>query len=385
MVRVASDYAWCFLFAPALLLYLTILMGTVNHYAADGFIASDITFVPTGRTLFTKGTPIEILASGFQWTEGPLWIDGSDAGSGHLLFSDTILNQIWRYDRGNGIFTVGQSLFINESGCATNTSRCAEVFEPGSNGIARVPFTLTADLAVCQHGDRAVSILFENGTRTVIANRYKGLKLNSPNDLVWSRDGHLYFTDPPYGMYDSVAQCDLLGEELGFYGVYMVHRNDVEDALRTGLPTENVILLDNSLSRPNGIAFSPNFRTLYVANSDSTDPIWVAFDVDDKTGLVQNRRVFADARDVQEEGEHYSASSFPDGFKVSEEGVIVSSAPGGIFLLMPDGQLLSKIKISEKVSNVAFGGDGYLYVTSTAYVLRIKTSMKGSNQYSPRW
>jgi gluconolactonase len=381
MNGLSREYAWCMLFIPALAMYVSILTGTVNNYDFDSILPLDISFGPSGRVLFAKGTPVEILGTGFGWSEGPLWVEDSDGGSGHLVFSDTITNQIWRHDQGNGIFTLGKSLHIEESGCASNVSWCEEVFEPGSNGITRYPMASAADLVVCQHGERAITMLFENGTRKVIADTYKGKKLNSPNDLIWSSDNNLYFTDPPYGLFDRASKSTILDEQIGHYGVYMILKKDIETALRTGVPTDNVILLDSSLSRPNGLAFSPDFGTLYVSNSDSTEPVWLAFDVDRTTGIIRNRKVLVDARVYKGEIEEYSAASFPDGFKVSSDGIIVTSAPGGLFLLLPDGNLLAKIAISRLVSNVAFGSDGYLYVTASDAVLRIRTTMTGSNEY----
>ncbi|CAM9149512.1 unnamed protein product [Ectocarpus fasciculatus] len=371
----SHENSWCVLFVPALLCYLAILTSTVNNRAVDGVIASDI-FSESGRLLFAKNTAIEVLATGLEWSEGPLWVDDAEAGAGYLVFSDTITNKIWKYDEGNGLFTIGKSLYINESGCSVNETHCAEVFEPGSNGITRYPGSDVVDLVLCQHGERAITMIYGNGTRKVIADRYKGKKLNSPNDVVWSDENNLYFTDPPYGLYDKETMSELVNEEIGHYGVYMIRKEDVETALRTGVPTENVVLLDNSLSRPNGIAFSPDYRHMYVANSDSTNPIWLVFDVDRKSGLLKNRRVLADATEFMDESEEHSAISFPDGLKVSSDGIIVSSAPGGIFLLSPGGSLIQKIKIPRRVSNVAFGADGYLFVTAQDAVLRIKSALE---------
>lgn len=372
---ISHDSAWFLLFVPALLSYIAILTQSSNSHRVDGSIPEDIKS-PSGRILIPKGTKIEVLASGFEWSEGPAWIDDPGGGNGFLVFSDTIANRVWRYDQGNGIFTVGKSLYIDRSGCSVDQGWCERVFEPGSNGIARLPWSVAAvDLVLCQHGERAISLLFQNGTQRFIATHYQGKRLNSPNDLVWSKEGDLYFTDPPYGLYDKTTRSELLSQEIGHYGIYMIHSKDVEAAIRTGIPTDNLILLDKSLTRPNGIALSPDERTLYVSNSDSANPVWIAFDRDRSGGLVQNRRIFANALDFKEDGEEYSGDSFPDGFKVSNDGIIVSSGPMGVYLILPHGKLLAKIKIPRKVSNVAFGRDGFMYVTAQDVVLRIQTAL----------
>ena len=370
-----DENIWCLLFAPTLILYLAVLTGTVNHVSVAEWVPSDIISDVTNQVLFPKDTPIELLTDGLEWAEGPLWVEDESSAGGHLLFSDTISNKIWRYDWGNGLFTLGKSLYVNQSGCSLNDTHCVEVLEPGSNGITKHPVSSdAADLVVCQHGDRAITLIYENGIRKIIANEYNGKKLNSPNDLAWGPNNNLYFTDPPYGLYDRTTRSELLDEQIGFYGVYMIRKEDIDIALQTGKPTPNVILLDNSLSRPNGIAFSTDFKKLYVSNSDSMHPVWMSFDVDNESGLVGNRKILADARDYMEESEQ---GLFPDGFKVSSEGIIVSSAPGGIYLISPSGVLLGKIPISNRnVANVAFGGDGYLYITATDAVMRVRTGMK---------
>jgi gluconolactonase len=207
---------------------------------------------------------LEVLATGFKWTEGPLWVPGVEV-SGYLVFSDTRRNKIYRWEEGSGPITIGVSRYVDRSGCRFDAEACKALIEPGSNGL-----TLQAKpggegegglLVLCEHGDRRVSRIETNGEKTSLATHHNGKRLNSPNDAIFSREGHLYFTDPSYGF---VNLEDDTNREQDFNGIYMV-RNKVLANLTHGSPgpVEAELLVSN-MTRPNGLAFSPDGSLLYV-------------------------------------------------------------------------------------------------------------------------
>src|SRR5262245_42137040 len=195
-------------------------------------------------------TKIEKIADDLQWSEGPLW----DRTRKTLLFSDIPRNVVMQWHADKGV-----SRFLESSGytgAAPFTGR-----EPGSNGLT---FDLQGRLTLCQHGDRRVARREADGTMVPLAPQYEGKRLNSPNDLVFHRDGSLYFTDPPYGLPGTFNDP---GKELGFQGVYRVAKDG------------KITLLTKELTAPNGLAFTPDYKTLYVANSQKEKPIWMAYAV----------------------------------------------------------------------------------------------------------
>jgi gluconolactonase len=227
--------------------------------------------------------------------------------------------------------------------------------EPGSNG-------LTVDgqgrLVLCEHGDRRVSRLEPQGGKLTLADQFDGKRLNSPNDVVVKSNGDVYFTDPPYGLpklWDSPLR------ELDFCGVYRISARD-----------RKVTLLSKDLNRPNGLAFSPDEKTLYVANSDKR-AIWMAYPVLDD-GTLGPGRVFADVSAMM--GQRKGA---PDGMKVDREGNLWATGPGGVLVIAPDGTLLGRIDTGEATANCAWGDDGStLYITADMYLCRVKTTTRGA-------
>ena len=364
------DFAWCWCFLPALIGFFSLLGAYLN---AKPQLGGFKVYEDSLKSLVVS--PIEVIASGMNWTEGPLWIDDESKSQHYLLFSDTEQNRIWRYDEGKGFFSVGKSVRIPNSGCKINSTICEALAEPGSNGLVRLYADLNsgADLVVCQHGERAVSALLENGTRILLATHYEGKRLNSPNDLAWSNEGHLYFTDPTYGLY-SRSRDVMLDRELDFSGVFMIHRDDVKNSLKTGKPTENLKLITDEFNLPNGITFSPGFIKAYVSNSDPKNAYWKVFDVSED-GTFTNGRVFFNATELIERGHKGN----PDGMKVDSRGNLFASGPGGVLIFNPDGKLLGRLHTGNKtVSNVAFGSNGVLYMTATDSILRVKTSAKAA-------
>lgn len=292
------------------------------------------------NTIIAPGTSVEIIAEGFDWTEGPLWVEGVG-----LLFCDIPPNKIYKWTEQDG-----HELFLYPSGYTGTTPRGGEI---GSNGLLLDP---EGYLVLCQHGDRRIARLksaFSNPVpdyETIIDN-YQGSKLNSPNDACFDRNGNLYFTDPPYGL---EKRMDDPSKELNFQGVF---RYSVGGELE---------LLTDELSRPNGIAFSPDEQTLYVANSDPDKAIWMAYNLD-STGMIADGEVFHDATDLVG-----SEAGLPDGLKVDKHGNIFASGPGGIWIFGTDGKVLGKIKTGQATSNCAFGeGETALFITADMYVMKV--------------
>lgn len=298
---------------------------------------------PAFDELVPRHARIEVLASGFEWAEGPLWMRDGE----HLLFSDIPRNSIFKWSEADGL-----SLWMKPSGYTGVEDYGAE---PGSNGLTLDP---SGQLVLCEHGDRRVSRLTRGGGKVTLADRYLGRRLNSPNDVVFKSDGSLYFTDPPYGLPN---RGDDPLRELDFCGVYRL------------TPDGELALLHAELSRPNGLAFSPDERTLYVANSDPDHAIWKSFPVLDDGGLGDGV-VFADVTDLVG-----AVPGLPDGMKVDCRGNVFATAPGGVHVYRPDGRLLGRIDTGIATANCAWGNDGRtLYLASDMYLCRIRTSTLGA-------
>jgi gluconolactonase len=292
-------------------------------------------------SIIAPGAKVEIIAEGFDWCEGPLWIESEKM----LLFSDVPQNIVYKWTEEKG-----KEIYLTPSGYTDSIKRPGEM---GSNGLLLDP---AGHLVLCQHGNRQMARM--NAALTdpkpefiSIANNYKGKKFNSPNDAVYNSNGELFFTDPPYGL---EKLLDDPKKEIPFQGVYKVKKNG------------EIILLTDSLTRPNGIAFLPGEKTLVVANSDPEKPFWYAFDILDDA--LTNARIFHSAA-----GADSSAKGLPDGLKVDKKGNVFATGPGGLWVFNKEGKLLGKIKFTEAASNCAFSPDERtLYITNDMYLLRIK-------------
>ena len=297
---------------------------------------------PALHSILPAAAKIEKLAAGFQWTEGPVWLRNGQA----LLFSDIPRNTVYRWKEGMGI-----TEFLKPSGYTGSVPRGGEV---GANGLT---LDLGQRLVLCQQGDRRVARLEKDGTFTVLAEYYKNRRFNSPNDLVYRRNGDLYFTDPPYGL--EKRNEDPL-KELVFNGVYRLSRSGQLD------------LLTRDLTFPNGLAFSPDEKTLYVAVSDPAKPVVMAYDVK-PDGTIANGRVFFDVSPLTKD-----RPGLPDGMKVDGKGNVFTTGPGGVLILSPKGKHLGTILTGQPTANCAWGDDGsMLYITSNTNLLRVKTVTKG--------
>ena len=326
--------------AGALLLLVCSACRAPEARAARELVGSVERLDPALDSLVAPDARYEVLATGFQWSEGPVW----RAKQGDVLFSDVPANTIYRWTDSTGL-----SVFLRPAGFTTPNPPGREL---GSNGL-----TLDARgaLVMADHGNRQVARLDEeNFTKLTIAARYGGKRLNSPNDVAYHSNGDLYFTDPPYGLRGLDADS---AKEQPHNGVYRV------------TPSGEVTLLTSELSFPNGIAFSPDERTLYVANSDPKRPVWMAYDVQ-ADGSVANGRVHFDAIALVNAGK----KGVPDGLKVDRAGHLFATGPGGVLVISPAGKHLGTIETGQPTANCAFGdADGRtLYVTANDRLLRVK-------------
>ncbi|MFB3829777.1 MAG: SMP-30/gluconolactonase/LRE family protein [Bryobacteraceae bacterium] len=274
------------------------------------------------------GAQVEKLAGDFGFTEGPLWMRG-----GFLIFSDIPKQVIRRW----------------------NPDGAVSVFRESSNGANGLALDREGRVVACEQLGRRLVRYERDGKLTVLAERYEGKHLNSPNDVVCRSDGSLYFTDPPYGLPKQDADP---AKELAFNGVYRLAKGKLQ-------------LLHKELTRPNGIAFSPDEKVLYVANSDGKRKIWMRFDVR-RDGALANGSVFYDATSV-------TAPGGPDGMKVDTAGNLYCTGPGGIWIFSPAARHLGTIQFPETPANCAWGGtDGKtLYVTARTGLYRIRLNIAG--------
>ena len=305
---------------------------------------------PALDALVPEGAPIEKLAEGFTWAEGPVWMTD---GGGALLFSDVPNNVIHRWK--DGVLTD----YVRPGGYTGKEPRKGNL---GPNGLA---FDAGGHLIVCQHGDRRVSRVQEDKSFVPLAEAFEGKRFNSPNDVVVRSNGDIYFTDPAYGFEGAPPTWK---HELPFSGVFRRK------------PDGAVSLLTKELSFPNGIAFSPDEKILYVSNSDPDRAIWMAYDVTPDGGLA-NGRLFFDATSFVKAGK----KGLPDGLKIDEHGNLFAGGPGGVLVFTPAGKLLGTIVTTEPTANVAFGPDGSptgaaLYMTAHDKLCRIHLATRAASR-----
>ena len=293
---------------------------------------------PAFDALVSKGARIEKVATGFTFTEGPLW-----RPQNVLWFSDV---------PGNVVRSVSPSgdvkiLIQNAGGIAS----------PGPGALIG-PNAMVADkdgaILLCQHGARRIVRVAPDMTMTPVIEKFEGHRLNSPNDMVYRSDGALYFTDPPYGL---AKQNDDPAKELKFNGVFLYKGGKLKAIVK-------------DLNLPNGIALSPDEKTLYVSNSDEKKRSWMRYDVA-ADGTVSNGRLFFDLANAKEQG-------IPDGMKVDSQGNIYAAGPEGIWVFSPGGRHIGTIQPGETAANVAWGDDGKsLYITASTSVYRIRVNVPG--------
>ena len=313
--------------------------NTLNFPSLGRIIRED----PRLDELIPPDAKLEVLASGFEWSEGPVWLPGEKA----LLFSDIPNNAVIIWREG-----IGAKVYLKPAGY---TGVAEYGGEPGSNGLTLDP---SGRLVSCEHGDRRISVLEREGGKRTLVDSYMGKRLNSPNDATYKSNGDLYFTDPPYGL---PKNWEDPRRELDWCGVYRLSADG------------KLTLLTKEMTRPNGIAFSPDEKTLYVAQSDPKRAIWMSFPVQ-ADGTIGQGKVFADVTDMV--GGH---KGLPDGLKVDAKGNLFATGPGGVHIYAPDGKRLGRIETGEATANVAWGDDGStLYITADMYLCRVRTKTRGA-------
>jgi len=295
---------------------------------------------PAMDQIVSRDVQIEKLGGGFTFTEGPVWFK-----EGYLLFSDIVDNVIRKWTPDGKVVE-----FRRPSGY-DGTDAPAGAFI-GSNGLT---IDKEGRLLICEHGNRRITRLEKDGKLTVVVDKYNGKRLNSPNDQVFKSDGTLYFSDPPYGL---TGQDKDPKKELPFNGLFRLKNGKVD-------------LLYKELTRPNGLAFSPDEKFLYVCNSDPARKIWMRFPVK-PDGTLGTGKVLYDVTGQKESG-------LPDGMKIDTKGYLYCTGPGGIWVLSPEGKHLGTIQPPETAANCAFGDeDGRaLYITARTGLYRVKVNTPG--------
>ena len=297
---------------------------------------------PAINDIIASDAELEILAEGFDWSEGPVWVNSLNA----LLFSDIPPNEvrIWQENQED-------SVYLKPSGYTGAIDREGE---PGSNGLLINPDNR---LVLCQHGDRRIAIIDAplddpEPNFITLVDSYQGKRLNSPNDACYDNQGNLYFTDPPYGLQQGENDP---AKELDFQGVFLL-KNDGE-----------LILLTDTLTRPNGIGLLPDEKHLIVANSDPKKAFWTIYEVLEN-GEITNGKLFFDATEMVGQ-----AKGLPDGLTIRDDGVVFATGPGGVWVFSSEGKHLGTINTGQATSNCTLGPDQKtLYMTADMYLMRVR-------------
>lgn len=297
--------------------------------------------------LIASDAQIEKLGEGFIWSEGPAWVSEEN----YLLFTDVPGNTLYKWTEKEGV-----SVFLKPSGFAGEDNSFLR--EGGANGLS---LDNEGHLILCDSGNRALASLdLSTMTKTVLVDRYQGKRFNSPNDVAIHNSGDMYFTDPPYGL---KGLNDSPHKELDFNGVYRLSRDG------------DLALLTDNFTFPNGIALSPDEKTLYITQSDPEKPILMAFDLMEDGGIA-NGRILFDFSTLAKQGK----PGLPDGMAIDVHGNLFVTGPGGVHVLSPDGVLLGTIATGKAIANCAFGNDGsVLYLTSDMMLCRVQMKTRGMN------
>lgn len=296
---------------------------------------------PAIDSVISNEITVDVIGTGYKWSEGPLWIESEKM----LLFTDVPTNTIYKWTAEKGA-----EVYLTPSGYTGTIPRAGE---PGANGLA---LDDEGNLILCQHGDRRIAMMNTpvgkpSADFTTLSDKYNGKRLNSPNDVVFN-NYDFYFTDPPYGLIKNMKDSS---KEIPFQGVYRITSKG-----------ETVLLID-SISRPNGLAFSPDGKKLYVASSDPDKARWYQYEMNDSMQIVSGKIL----HDATEQAK--TEKGLPDGLKVDHNGNIFGTGPGGIWIFNPAGKLIGKIKLTEPASNCGLSADEKsLFVTNNMNVIKIQ-------------
>jgi gluconolactonase len=300
---------------------------------------------PAMDAIVPKDWKVEKLAEGFGWAEGPIWVRKGR----YLLFTDVPGNKMWKWSEKGGL-----EKFLDPSGAANPDP--AVWREAGANGIAIYD---RKSIVFADTGSRVIQKLdLRSKKKTALASTFEGKKFSSPNDVAKTRAGVLFFTDPPYGFkkFDAAPE-----KEQPFNGVYRMGKDGT------------VSVVEKELHRPNGVALSPDERTLYVTQSEPSKAIVMAYSLDE-AGNVTGKKLFHDFTDLVSA----AAPGLPDGLTVASDGTVFTSGPGGILVLSKDGKRLGRISDGKATANCKFGDDGRtLYLTSHSMLARIRLNVTG--------
>jgi gluconolactonase len=316
---------------------VTIIYGCKSQPERIGYVEK---LDPALDQVIDAEAEVEIIAEGFEWTEGPLWL----VKEGMLLFCDIPANTIYKWTPSKG-----KEVYLTPSGYTSTLKRGGEI---GSNGLL---LDNQGRLVLCQHGDRRIArmnapLSSPKPDFTTLADRYNGKRFDSPNDAVITSNGDIYFTDPPYGLEKNAEDKN---KEAPYQGVYKLSADG------------RLTLLIDSITRPNGIAFLPGEKQLIIANSDPAKPHWYIYDLADNDSLT-NGRIFYNAT-----GAGKQQPGLPDGLKTDKEGIVYATGPGGVWIFDKTGKLLGKIRVNALTSNCAISDDRVLYITADMYVLKV--------------
>lgn len=321
-------------------LFLLLASCSTREYPTTGSV---LRLSPQLDRIIAPGALPEILAEGFEWSEGPLWL----ADQEKVIFSDIPNNSIFEWSEKEGL-----NLYLKPSGYTDTTKRGGET---GSNGLL---LDAAGQLVLCQHGDRRMARMLApldnpQANYETIVDSWEGKRFNSPNDAVFHSNGNLYFTDPAYGMEHGYGDPR---RDMDFTGVFLAR------------PGGEVKLLSDQFSAPNGIGLSPDESKLYVANSGGeTGLLWMEYDIS-QDGAIENGRLFCDARPASD-----SLRGGPDGLVVRADGIIFATGPGGVWILNPEGEHLGIILTGQATSNCTLDkGNRYLYMTADMFLMRIR-------------
>jgi gluconolactonase len=297
-------------------------------------------FDPQFDAIIPLDAQMERIAGGFDWLEGPVWSRTAQC----LYFSDIPENIIYRWT-----VVEGPRAYLHPAGYSGTEPFAGR--EPGSNGLA---IDSAGRLIICEHGDRRITRLEKDGTRTVLADGYEGKRLNSPNDCVLRKNGQLCFTDPPFGLPNAFSDP---GRELDFSGVFCL------------APDGSLTLMTKELRAPNGLAYSPKEDVLYLSNADRDNPVWMAYPIS-SDGRLGPGRIFASAAKWTRD-----RPGGPDGIKVDHRGNIFAVGPGGVYVFSDECVHLGSLLTHTATSNCAFGEDGSsLFITAGSSMYRVRTT-----------
>lgn len=300
---------------------------------------------PAMDAIVPKDWKMEKLAEGFGWAEGPIWVRKGQ----YLLFTDVPGNKMWKWSQKGGL-----EKFLDPSGAANPDPAIWR--EAGANGLAILD---SKHILLADTGSRMIQKLdLKTKKKTPVATALDGKKLSSPNDVVKMKSGVIFFSDPPYGFkkFDDAPE-----KEIPFNGVYRMGKDG------------KVTVIEKELHRPNGVALSPDESTLYVAQSEPSKPVIMAYSLD-KSGNVTGKKLFHDFRDLVSR----DAPGLPDGLAVAKDGTLFATGPGGVIVLTKEGKRLGRISSGKGTANCKFGEDGKtLFLTSHNMLARIRLNIAG--------